>query len=246
MRNQSHMPDIAYIILLSLFAGAAMPVGALLARLDLFRPLVLGTSWRHFIIAFGGGALISAVALVLVPEGTSNLSPLPATMCFAAGGGFFYLADRYLSKLKSSVGQLVAMLADFIPEAIALGAAFAAGGSTGLLLALLMVLQNLPEGFNAYEELCKNSKLPPNKIVLAFSVLALAGPISATTGYYLLAQQPALMGALMLFASAGILYLVFQDIAPEAKIQNHGMPALGAIAGFLLGVVGDMLILGAR
>lgn len=221
-----------------------MPVGALLARIDLVRPSVLGTSWRHFIVAFGGGALISAVALVLVPEGTSKLPAVPATLCFAAGGAFFYLLDIYLNKLKSSAGQLVAMLSDFIPEAIALGAAFAAGKGTGLLLALLMVLQNLPEGFNAYEELCMSSKLSPNKIVLAFSTLALVGPISAAIGYYLLAQQDGLMGGLMLFASAGILYLVFQDIAPESKLKNQGMPALGAVSGFMLGLIGNMLILG--
>ncbi|CAN5267083.1 hypothetical protein BH23BAC3_BH23BAC3_01370 [soil metagenome] len=77
------MSDIAYITLLSMLAGAAIPAGALFARLDLVRPSVLGTSWRHFIIAFGGGALISAVALVLVPEGTSKLPPAPATLCFA-------------------------------------------------------------------------------------------------------------------------------------------------------------------
>jgi ZIP family zinc transporter len=238
------MPDIAYIILLSLLAGAAIPVGALLARLDLVRPSILGSAWRHFIVAFGGGALISAVALVLVPSGASKLSPVPATLCFAAGGACFYWLDSYLSKLKSSSGQLVAMLADFIPEAIALGAAFAVGERTGLLLALLMVLQNLPEGFNAYEELCQSSKLLPNKIILAFSSLALAGPISASIGYYLLAQQDELMGALMLFASAGILYLVFQDVAPESKLKHKGMPALGAVSGFLLGLIGNMLILG--
>ncbi|MFT6429349.1 MAG: ZIP family zinc transporter [Halopseudomonas sp.] len=238
------MPEIVYVLLLSLLAGAAMPAGALLARLDLVWPSVLGASWRHFIVAFGGGALISAVALVLIPEGTSKLSTIPATLCFAAGGAFFYLLDSYLNKLKSSVGQLVAMLSDFIPEAIALGAAFASGGSAGLLLAVLMVLQNLPEGFNAYEELSESSKLSPNKIVLAFSSLALAGPISAAIGYYLLSQHDELMGALMLFASAGILYLIFQDIAPEAKLKNHGMPALGAVSGFMLGLVGNMLIMG--
>lgn len=238
------MSEITFILLLSLLAGAAMPVGALFARLDLFRPSVLGNSWRHFIVAFGGGALISAVALVLVPEGSSKLSPIPAALCFAAGGIFFYWLDNYLNKLKSSAGQLVAMLSDFIPEAIALGAAFAAGESTGVLLALLMVLQNLPEGFNAYEELYKSATLSSNKIILAFSALALAGPISAATGYYFLAEQHELMGGLMLFASAGILYLVFQDIAPDSKLKKHGMPALGAVAGFLLGLMGNMLIIG--
>ncbi|SJN09665.1 ZIP zinc transporter family protein [Halomonas citrativorans] len=237
------MAEIITILLLSLMAGAAMPIGALLAKFDLVHPSLLGDSWRHFIIAFGGGALMSAVALVLVPEGASKLPLVPAALCFAAGGICFYFLDAYLKKLNSSVGQLVAMLSDFIPEAIALGAAFAVGEGTGLLLALLMILQNLPEGFNAYEELSSNAQLSSKKIILAFSGLALVGPISAATGYYVLAQYDVLMGALMLFASAGILYLVFQDIAPGSKLEHQGMPAIGAVAGFLLGLMGNMVLL---
>lgn len=119
------------------------------SRFDAMHPAVLAPHARQFIVAFGGGALVSAVALVLIPDGTSKLSTAPATLCFAAGGAFFYGLERYLSRLESSAGQLVAMLSDFIPEAIALGTAFAVGESTGLILALLMVLQNLFEGFNA-------------------------------------------------------------------------------------------------
>ena len=221
-----------------------MPLGALIAREDLMHPFFLRPESRHFIIAFGGGALISAVALVLVPDGARKLSPLLAALCFCAGGLFFYLLDSFLSKLKSSAGQLVAMISDFIPEAIALGAAFAAGEETGLLLALFMVLQNLPEGFNAYEELSKASKLSSGKIIFAFGCLAVVGPVSALTGYYVLAQAHELMAGLMLFASAGILYLVFQDVAPESKVGSSGVPALGAVVGFMLGLVGSMLISG--
>ncbi|ABA56626.1 hypothetical protein Noc_0092 [Nitrosococcus oceani ATCC 19707] len=239
------MPEYVYIILLSLLAGAAMPVGALLARLDVMHPAFLRQKSRQFMVAFGGGALISAVALVLVPDGASKLSPLTAALCFGAGGVFFYLLDMLLNQLKSSAGQLVAMLSDFIPEAIALGAAFAVGESTGLILALLMVLQNLPEGFNAYEELENSAKLAPNKILMAFASLALAGPVSALTGYFVLAESHQFVAGLMLFASAGILYLVFQDIAPESKAKNSGFPALGAVAGFMLGLVGNMLIVPA-
>lgn len=219
-----------------------MPLGAILARADLMHPAFLKPKFRHFIVAFGGGALISAVALVLVPEGASQLSPLLTTAYFCAGGIFFFLLDAFLNKLKSSAGQLVAMLSDFIPEAIALGAAFAAGKKTGFLLALLMVLQNLPEGFNAYEELSQTSKLSPNKIVFAFCCLAFAGPIAALTGYYIFADADELMAGVMLFASAGILYLIFQDIAPESKVNHSGIPALGAIAGFMLGLLGSMFI----
>lgn len=237
-----NMSEYLYVILLSLLAGAAMPVGALIARFDLLHPKILTAKSRLFVVAFGGGALISAVALVLVPDGASKLSPTVAAICFGAGGLFFYGLDRYLNQLQSSAGQLVAMLSDFIPEAIALGAAFAIGDSTGLILALLMVLQNLPEGFNAYEELAESSSLSPAKLLSAFFGLAIVGPICGLTGYYVLAQAHEFVAGLMLFASAGILYLVFQDVAPEAKSEEGGSPALGAVAGFMLGLIGNMLI----
>ncbi len=222
-----------------------MPVGAMLARFDLMHPAFLEEKSRQFIVAFGGGALISAVALVLVPEGASKLSPLAAAICFASGGAFFYLLDALLSRLKSSAGQLIAMLSDFIPEAIALGAAFAVGGSAGSILALLMVLQNLPEGFNAYEELAGSTALAPNRILMAFAGLTIVGPISALVGYFVFAEADQFIAGLMLFASAGILYLVFQDVAPESRSESSGFPTLGAVAGFLLGLVGNMLILPA-
>ncbi|MEZ6108446.1 MAG: hypothetical protein R3B96_20695 [Pirellulaceae bacterium] len=50
------------------------------------------------------------------------------------------------------------------------------------------------------------------------------------------------MAAVMLFAAGGILYLVFQDIAPQARLKRHWSPPLGAVAGFLLGVIGQMLL----
>lgn len=236
------MTEVAYIIVLSLVAGAAMPVGALLAHFDLMHPALLGQRTRHFIIAFGGGALISAVSLVLVPEGASELSPLSTAVFFSVGGISFYLLDELMSRLESPAGQLVAMLSDFIPEAIALGAAFAVGNQTGLILALLMVLQNLPEGFNAYEELADKAKLAPDRILPAFAFLAIMGPVCALGGYLVLSHRQEFVAALMLFASAGILYLVFQDIAPESKVENSSMPAIGAVAGFMLGLVGNMLI----
>jgi len=46
----------------------------------------------------------------------------------------------------------------------------------------------------------------------------------------------------MLFCSGSILYLIFQDIAPEAHIERRDFPAVGAISGFLMGMVGTMLI----
>ena len=236
------MSELSIVFGLSLLAGAAMPLGALFAKFDFRSPAILGTEWRHFIVAFGGGALISAIALVLVPEGTKEVTLLPAIVCFSAGGVCFCLLDIVLSRCKNSMSQMVAMLSDFIPEAMALGAAFALGKSTGLLIALLIVLQNIPEGFNAFEEISSSSKTPPNKIILVFSLLAFVGPASALTGFYFLSDFEMLMGIIMLFASGGILYLVFEDVAPQARLKNHWMPALGAVFGFVLGLAGRMMV----
>ena len=56
-----------------------MPVGALVARFDLLHPKLLTSNIRKFIVAFGGGALVSAVALVLVPDGARKFSPVSAS-----------------------------------------------------------------------------------------------------------------------------------------------------------------------
>jgi len=240
------MPELYLVVGLSLAAGMAMPAGAIFARLDQLHPAWIDTEWRHFIVAFGGGALLAAVALVLVPDGVAELSIAPTAIAFAVGGLFFFALDVLLDRFNSPAGQLVAMLADFIPEAMALGAAFAYGKDTGLLIAILIVLQNLPEGFNAFEEVTESSSVKPGKIIAAFIGMALIGPLAAVSGYLYLADYPALLAFVMLFASGGIVYLIFDDIAPQAKLEKTWMPALGAVAGFLLGLIGSMLSSGGH
>jgi len=45
----------------------------------------------------------------------------------------------------------------------------------------------------------------------------------------------------MLFASGGILYSIFQDLAPQVKLEKHWAPPMGALLGFVLGMLGLML-----
>jgi len=126
------MSDWIQIIILTLTAGVCMPVGAAIAGIEKIRPRWLETEVRHSVIAFGGGALLSAVSLVLVPEGMSNLPLLLIVACFATGGIAFMLLDMLLAAKKTPASQLVAMLSDFIPEALALGATFVVSRGTGV------------------------------------------------------------------------------------------------------------------
>ena len=236
------MHDALTVAGLTLLAGAAMPIGGLLARAEHIRPRWLENEFRHAVIAFGGGALLSAIALVLVPEGARVLRPLPVALCFMGGGVAFLYLDRALSASKTPSSQLAAMLSDFIPEALALGAAFATGGEAGILLALLIALQNIPEGFNAYREMTAASPAAGNRVLVAFGLMALLGPAAGLTGLLVLSAYPSLVAGIMLFAAGGILYLTFQDIAPQARLERHWAPPLGAVAGFLLGLLGQMTL----
>lgn len=221
-------------------AGIAMPVGAAIAGIERIRPQWLESEVRHSIIAFGGGALLAAVALVLLPEGLRNL-PLPLiVMCFASGGIVFMFIDIILAANKTSASQLAAMLSDFIPEALALGATFVLSQDTALLLAGIISLQNIPEGFNAYRELKATTQYRGSQIIGAFVLMAFLGPIAGLIGYFLLSGYMQVVSGIMLFASGGILYLIFQDIAPQAKLRNHWSPPLSAVAGFLIGVIGKV------
>ncbi len=229
------------VITSTLLAGLAMPLGALIAYYEKIGSEWLEQELRHTVMAFGGGALLSAVALVLVPEGIDNLTILPACTWFIVGGGSFMALDVYLTKIDTPASQLAAMLSDFIPESIALGAAFATGSSNAFLLAGLIALQNLPEGFSAYRELNASSAYRPKKIIIMFTLMALLGPIAAVSGFLWLSESPQIIAAVMLFASGGILYSIFQDLAPQVKLEKHWAPPMGAVFGFTLGMLGLML-----
>jgi ZIP family zinc transporter len=73
-------------------------------------------------------------------------------------------------------------------------------------------------------------------------LLAPLGPIIAFVGWYYFSENLQLLGATMLFAAGGILYLIFQDIAPQAHLKKHWAPSLGAILGFCLGMFGNNLV----
>ena len=236
------MDPLFVAICFATLAGMTIPLGAALATIASFQSDWLDQEFRHTVVAFGGGALLAAVSLVLVPEGAAKLSVGWAAMAFAAGGVAFFLLDRLLARSGGASAQLLAMMLDYVPEAIALGASLAVGGSAGYLLALLIALQNLPEGFNAYREMTAKGTHKPRSLILAFSCLPLVGAASAWLGHQHGAGHPELLGGLMLFSASGIIYLLFEDIAPQVRLEKQWAPPLGAVAGFQLGLIGQLLI----
>jgi len=237
------MEEVSKIILYTLFAGACMPLGGLIAYRENIRPEWLENELRHSVIAFGGGILLGAVALVLVPEGTEYVDhTILSVVVFCGGGLSFFLVERYLGARRREKPQFTAMLLDFVPESLALGGILAIGSDLAPLLALFIGLQNLPEGFNAYRELRSLPGSSSRQILGYMALLVPIGPVVGVLGYVFFSHNTVLLGATMLFASGGILYLVFQDIAPQSRMKRHWAPPLGAVLGFCIGMLGNNLM----
>ena len=241
--NHDILKNIHSIILYSFLSGITIFLGGLLGNYfenyDLKRLTRSGII--HTSIAFGGGILIAAVSLVLVPQGMLSLSLWPMAGLFFGGAITFFFIDRQLEQKKEPFSQVMAMLLDYIPEAIALGAVFAANENLGLLLALFIAFQNFPESFNAFVEMRKGGYSAKTCLKI-LALLSFVGIAASVSGFYFLSSRPLTTASLMLFSSGGIVYLIFQDIAPMSKMNRKWLPALGASFGFLAGMIGKKLL----
>ncbi len=195
----------------------------------------------HFMMSFGWGVILSAVVLVFVPKALAILDVISLSLSFLSGAIVFFFLDRYLHKKAGKVGMLLAMVMDYLPESIILGSLFVADPSAALFLAIFMGLQNFPEAFTAFRNLVL-SWFGIKRTLMTFFFLSFLGFFAALFGYFVMRDHPDYTAYLMIFSSGGILYLLFQDISPEAKLKGVYITGMGAVLGFLLGLIGEMLL----
>jgi len=231
------------LLVFSGFAGITVFIGGILA--NFFNHHVKESPVKyeitHTLMSFGAGIIMSALALVLIPKGMKELELLPLSISFLAGAILFLGIDQYLAKKGGQVASLLAMLMDFLPESIALGAVFAIEPDMATLLAIFIGIQNLPESFNAFRDIVQ-SGFTTSKTLFIFFLLSFCGIAAALIGHYVLSDYPDITSHLMIFSSGGILYLLIQDIIPESRLKKNYLTSLGAIVGFLVGIIGEKLI----
>jgi ZIP family zinc transporter len=231
------------LILYAGFAGITVLLGGMAA--NYFNHHVKDSPVKyeitHTMMSFGAGIILSALALVLIPKGIEALNLLPLAFSFLSGAMLFMVLDQYLANKGGQTATLLAMMMDFIPESIALGAVFAIDQKMAKLLAVFIGLQNFPEAFNAFRDLVQ-SGFTTKKTLLIFFFLSFFGITGALLGHFLLSDSPSVTAHLMTFASGGILYLLIQDIIPKSKLEKSYLTSLGAVVGFLAGIIGEKII----
>ena len=135
--------------------GAALGWGALAAS-SLVLGAVLGVarSWSDrtigIVLAFGAGALISAVSFDLAQEGAQVGSPAALAVGLGLGAITYYVLDRAVERRTSAASDAGSALAlgaflDGVPEQLVLGIGLASGDGVSVGLLAAIFVSNLPE-----------------------------------------------------------------------------------------------------
>lgn len=247
------------------FAGTVL--GA--AFVFLMRDSIKGTLQR-MLLGFASGVMVAAaVWSLLIPsiemaggEGTASI--IPAAGGMLCGMGFLLLIDMLIphlhpgentpegprSHLSRTSMLALAVTIHNIPEGMAVGVVIASmlqGGvgitaASALAVSLGIAIQNIPEGAIISMPL----RAEGNSRIRSFAVGALSGlvePIGSIAIILLASTLQPVLPFLLAFAAGSMLYVVVEELIPEASHGEHSnLGTVGFAIGFVLMMVLDVVL----
>src|SRR3954447_21479508 len=181
--------------------GAAVGWGSLSAfSLVLGTLLALARPWPKrlvgLVLAFGAGALISAVSFELAAEGVRVGDRGSTAAGLAAGALVYYLLDGVVARIArggrgragraagSNAGSALALGAflDGIPEQLVLGIGLAAGEGVGVGLLVAIFVSNLPEAIGSATDMSKAGRTRTT-ILRLWVIVAAICMVATVVGY---------------------------------------------------------------
>ena len=219
-----------------LVGGLALVLGALLA-------LIPGRSIPEravgFVMAFGAGVLISAVAFDLTEEAISIGGGVAAALGLGAGALVYYGGDRLIDRGGSGDsdddprGIVLGALLDGIPESAAIGLTLLSGGGVSVSFIVAVFISNMPESIAASAEL--EPKHPRRGILGLWVAIALASAVAAALGYELLGgASDDVVAFVKAFAGGAILCMLADTMVPQALNKAGTSVGLVTVLGFAL------------
>lgn len=231
--------------------GAALGWGALAASsLVLGALLALYRRWPDrqvgLVLAFGAGALISAVSFELAAEGL-RVGSLGATAIGLGAGALTYFSLDGLIASRSSSGRgragrksgsdpgaalALGAFLDGIPEQLVLGIGLAAGEGVGLGLLVAIFVSNLPEAIGSASDM-RESGASRAKILRLWAGVAAICTIATVAGYAIAdAASGELRAGIDGFAAGALLVMLIDSMIPEATKESGRVAGLITTLGF--------------
>jgi ZIP family zinc transporter len=212
--------------------------------------------------AFGGGILLAAVALELVPEADREGGSLLTTLGLLAGTLVFVGADAWITSddamesmrraghaaaagrpmvmpgdhSEAARGEAIAagLFIDGVPESFALGLTIAERRLGAALLAGIVV-GNVVEAYGAAQPLIAGGRSRRFAVTLLAGIGLLLGCATLAGGTALSGASPGVVGSAQAVAAGAVLAVISISIIPHAFAEVSGVVAVAAVSGFICG-----------
>ncbi len=226
----------------------------------LFLLIVRRTSDRllDILVGFTAGVMLAATSFSLLVPALDRGGVAEVTVGFALGAAALLALDWYVPHIHGRLAErgheflpdremahrsgllLAALTIHNIPEGIAVGLAFAAGGpELGIPLALAIGIQNVPEGFAAAAPLLGTGTSRRRAAGIA-ALTGLVEPPAALAAYAAADLFDPLLAGGLAFAAGAMLYVIADELIPESQSGgNERAATLALLVGFALMMVLD-------
>jgi ZIP family zinc transporter len=205
------------------------------------------------LLGFTAGVMLAATAFSLLVPAIDRGTLLEVLVGFGLGASFIALLDIAVphaharfrehgemaaeERAAEQRGMLLvsALTIHNVPEGIAVGVAFAAGGpELGIPLALAIGIQNVPEGFAAAAPLLAAGTSRRRAAAIA-ALTGVVEPPAAVAAFFAFELSSALLTTGLSFAAGAMLYVIVDELIPESQTHGHELAASAALmVGFAL------------
>ncbi|MDO4364576.1 MAG: ZIP family metal transporter [Clostridia bacterium] len=243
---------MTFIGILIPFIGTTLGAGCVLFFKQKIKP-----SLEKPLLGFSAGVMVAAsVWSLLIPsieqsKSLGKLSFFPATVGLLLGVGLLPIVDAILPKLKlTKAAKLVlAVTVHNIPEGMAVGIVFAGMLSPdcnvtladALALSIGIAIQNFPEGAIVSLPVLANG----NNKAKSFLIGTMSGavePIFAVITLLMFGIISPIMPYLLAFAAGAMLFVVVDELIPEASLGAHNNLSTFSFAiGFCVMMILDVV-----
>ena len=248
------------------FIGTAAGAGCVFFLRNQLKPLV-----QKILLGFASGVMVAAsVWSLLIPamdqsENMGKFAFVPAAVGFLLGIGFLLLMDRVTPhlhlgcneaegpkcSLKKTTMLVLAVTLHNIPEGMAVGVVFAGmlanqaeiSLMAAMALSIGIAIQNFPKGAIISLPLRSEEGMGKGKAFLYGAVSGIVEPVAAGITILLFRFIQPLLPYLLAFAAGAMIYVVVEELIPEASEGEHSnIGTIGFAAGFVLMMILDVAL----